>query len=102
MKPFTGDPALVHVAVEKKVETEEEKAAKEAKLAARTELDDTEEEDPNANLVINDLTELDRLLYHVQAIDFDCGLVPQGAVKLTPAHEVERNESFKGLSSEAI
>ena len=100
--PFTGDPAKVHVAVEKKVETEEEKAAKEAKLAARTELDDTEEEDPNAQIVINDLTELDRLLYHVQAIDFDCSIVPKGAMKLTPTHEVHRNEAFKGLPRERI
>ena len=100
--PFLGQPTKVHVEVEKKVETEEEKAAKEARAAARTELDDTEEEDPMANIVINDLTEIDRLLYHVQAIDFDCAIVPQGSMKLTVAHEVQRNEAFAGLTVEDL
>jgi len=64
----------------------------------RDELESTEEEDPAAMLEIPDLTELLRLAFHVAAIDNDCCLVPHGAMKLTTAHEIERDEKYKGLS----
>jgi radial spoke head protein 9 len=44
-----------------------------------------------------DLTELDRLAYVVFAIENDCMLAPVGAFKMTPTHQVRRNEAFKGL-----
>jgi radial spoke head protein 9 len=44
------------------------------------------------------LKELDRLHYHVRAIENDCHIIPQGSVKLTPKHEVQRNEAFRGLT----
>ena len=32
----------------------------------------------------------------------DCNIVPQGAFRLTEAHEVERNVSFKGLGGDDV
>lgn len=46
------------------------------------------------------ITELDRLAYVVNEIDRQCHLVPEGSVKLTPLHELRRNEAFTGLSKE--
>lgn len=42
-------------------------------------------------------TELDRLSYVVSAIENDTHVVPEGAFKLTPKHELRRNLAFKGL-----
>ena len=57
----------------------------------------TEEEDPEAQVVRIDLKEIDRLHYHVRAIENDCHIIPQGAMKLNSKHEVQRNEAFMGL-----
>jgi radial spoke head protein 9 len=46
------------------------------------------------------ITELDRLAHVVNEIEKQCHLVPEGSVKLTPLHEVRRNEAFTGLSKE--
>ena len=43
-------------------------------------------------------TELDRLAYVVRAIDVDCQIVPVGAFKLSPEHELHYNYNFKGLN----
>lgn len=59
----------------------------------------SEEEDPNALIVPVNMKEIDRVHYLVRAIENDCHVIPQGAIKLTTAHEVARNESFKGLSA---
>ncbi len=45
-------------------------------------------------------TELDRLAYVVRAIDHETQVVPKGAFKLTPDHELERNRNFSGLRRE--
>ena len=41
--------------------------------------------------------ELDRLVYVVYAIENDCCIAPAGAYKMTPTHQVRRNEAFRGL-----
>jgi radial spoke head protein 9 len=43
------------------------------------------------------VTELDRLSYLVYTVEKECQVVPIGSVKMTPLHEVRRNEGFKGL-----
>ena len=96
-KPFKGTPSVVLKKGKKPVVNELSKTKSEA---PRDELESTEEEDPEALLDIPDLTEAARLAWHVSAIDFDCSLVPQGALKLTVAHEVERDEKFNGLNEE--
>lgn len=47
------------------------------------------------------VTELDRLAYIVNAVERECQTVPVGAMKMTPLHEVRRNEGFKGLRGAA-
>lgn len=46
------------------------------------------------------ITELDRLAYTVNEIDRQCHLVPEGSTKLTPLHEIRRNEAFVGLNKD--
>ena len=36
----------------------------------------------------------------MHAIENDCQICPVGAYKMTPEHQVRRNEAFKGLSCE--
>jgi hypothetical protein len=97
---LTGNPKLIH----KKVEPEKSAEAQDQEEAAKKpvkEIDplaSSEEEDPNALIVPVDLKEIDRVHYIVRAIENDCHVTPQGAFKLTIAHEVARNEAFKGLS----
>uniref|UniRef100_A0A7S3KNQ9 Radial spoke head protein 9 homolog n=1 Tax=Euplotes crassus TaxID=5936 RepID=A0A7S3KNQ9_EUPCR len=58
---------------------------------------DTESEDDEVKEPPKNLTELDRLAFVVKAIENDCQVIPMGSVKLTPLHEVRKNEAFKGL-----
>jgi radial spoke head protein 9 len=44
------------------------------------------------------MKEIDRLHYHVRAIENDCAIVPIGSHKLTTKHEVHRNEAFRGIT----
>lgn len=46
------------------------------------------------------ILELDRLVYVVYAIENDCQICPVGAFKMTPTHQVRRNEAFRGLKLE--
>jgi radial spoke head protein 9 len=43
-------------------------------------------------------TELDRLAFIVRALETECQIVPIGAYKLTPTHELRPNNAFVGLS----
>lgn len=47
------------------------------------------------------MTELDRLAYVVHEIDRACSVVPSGALKYTPLHQVIFNEAFRGLTADA-
>jgi radial spoke head protein 9 len=40
---------------------------------------------------------LDRLTTVVHAIENDCQICPIGSFKMTPEHQVRRNEAFRGL-----
>jgi len=51
-------------------------------------LESTDEEDPESLIEKIDLKEIDRVLYHVFAVENDCAIVPQGGMKLTYSHEV--------------
>ena len=93
---FKGEPMFVHKKVEVPVDPEAE-AKKKAEKEAREqdELASTVEEVVEIEKV--NLKEIDRLHYHVLAIENDCHIIPNGSMKLTSAHEVERNEAFQGL-----
>lgn len=102
---LTGNPKLIHKKVEpeKSAEAQEQEEAAKKPVKEVDPLASSEEEDPNALIVPVDLKEIDRVHYIVRAIENDCHIAPQGAFKLTTAHEVARNEAFKGLAiSEAF
>jgi hypothetical protein len=42
-------------------------------------------------------TELDRLAITVHLVDHDCQVVPLGAYKMLPTHELIKNPAFRGL-----
>ena len=69
-------------------------------MAERDPLASTEEEDPASKIIPINCKEVDRLHYHIRAIENDCHIVPQGSMKLTSAHEVARNEAFQGLTAD--
>ena len=52
-------------------------------------------------LICYAFSELDRLTTVVHAIENDCQICPVGAFKMTPEHQVRRNEAFGGLSGES-
>lgn len=56
-------------------------------------------EDEEIKIPKRNLTELDRLTTVVFAIENDCQLCPEGAFRMTPEHQLKRNEAFTGLSS---
>lgn len=41
-------------------------------------------------------------MYVVLAIENDSQIAPNGAFKLTPQHQVRRNEAFKGLKADEV
>lgn len=102
---FMGQPKKVLVNVENKEEGEgEEPAPEEAEEgeegagARDNKSDKTEEEE--IQVPPKNLREIDRLAYVVRAIEDNCQIVPLNAFKMTPNHEVARNESFHGLCKE--
>jgi radial spoke head protein 9 len=96
---LTGNPKLIHKKVEPEKSAEAQEEDQPKKVVKEVDpLASSEEEDPNALIVPVDLKEIDRVHYIVRAIENDCHVVPQGSIKLTTAHEVARNEFFKGLS----
>ena len=38
----------------------------------------------------------------VNVIENDCHILPQGSMKMTSAHEIARNEAFRGLSQAEV
>ena len=56
-------------------------------------LESTEEE--IIEVLPQNLKEVDRLYYTVLAIENDCQIMPQGAMRLTTQHEVARNPATK-------
>jgi len=46
---------------------------------------------------VKSFTEIMRLAFVVRAIDQECAAVPIGAFKLSPLHELRRNDDFEGL-----
>ena len=93
--PFTGEPEKV---IKEAPAAENEEENKEEEQADKDSLASTEED----KIPPKSFVELDRLAYVVRAIDHDCTLVPEGAFRITPAHELTRNKAFEGLSRKEI
>lgn len=98
---FLGDPKFIHRKVQADPVPEEEGVdAGKKSPEERDPLASTEEEDPESLIVRIDLKEIDRLYYHVRAIENDCHIIPQGSMRLNENHEVQRNEAFCGLNKD--
>ena len=102
---FSGDPTkilenLEAPAGEGDAEAAQEENQDEAEGGDNGQDLDTSSEDDEIKVPPKNLTELDRLAFVVKAIENDCQVVPVGSIKLTPLHEVRKNEAFKGLTSE--
>ena len=93
---FIGDHAKV--LIEAPPEEDNQPPAEEEDAKEKDSLASTEEEKIPARA----FTELDRLAVVVRAIEQDCQLVPQGAFRITPAHELSRNRAFAGLSRSEV
>jgi len=100
---FTGNPskklgAKVGEEGEEAVEEppkEEEEGEEGAEKKAK---DSDASEDEEVKIPKRNLTEIDRLTAVVLAIENDCQLCPTGAFKMTPDHQLKRNEAFSGLN----
>ncbi|CDW77660.1 UNKNOWN [Stylonychia lemnae] len=96
-----GVPDKVHKIVEPvKQEGEEQQEENQQQVKEVDPLASSESEDEAAKIVPVNLKEIDRVHYLVRAIENDCHIIPQGSFKLTNAHEVNRNEAFRGLNLE--
>jgi radial spoke head protein 9 len=99
--PFSGQYQKIHKVVENPEEQEALRQKREERANREKDpLESTTEEDPENLIVKINLKEIDRLHYHVRAIENDCHIVPKGSMKLNHKHEVQRNEAFLGLSKE--
>lgn len=65
-------------------------------------LDDTVEEQKAPEEKKKNFTELVKLTYLIRNIDNDTNVVPQGAFRLIPIHELRRNDTFRGLKPEEL
>ena len=102
--PFTGEHDLI-------LKENENKPAEEAENPDPTGEESKEEqpaaaEESDADVAIKippkNLRELDRLGYIVRAIENDTHVVPEGAFRLTPSHEVRRGGAFSGLKGDEL
>ncbi|EGR29932.1 radial spoke head protein, putative [Ichthyophthirius multifiliis] len=96
---FTGDPKTVIIPLKEEEEAPPADANQE-EIQEKAPVDSDEDENPKVKP--KPFTESDRLAYIIRAIENDCSLVPVGALKLTPSHELRYNDSFKGLSLKEV
>lgn len=94
---FTGNPDLALYTVQKEDDAQENVPAPDKQNDSLADSEDLEEE-KNKKPVPDKFTELDRLAYVVRAIENDCAVIPCGAFKLTPTHELRYDDNFRGLA----
>ncbi len=64
--------------------------------------DDSIDNVKKEEVIKEDYTELMKVSYIVRNIDYDTNIVPQGAYKVIPEHELRLNETFKGLPEKEL
>lgn len=79
---------------------EEENEEEEGEGAQKKAKDSDESEEEEIKVPKRNLTEANRLAVVVNAIENDCHICPVGAFKMTPQHELRRNEAFRGLNKD--
>ena len=65
--------------------------------ASKKAKDSDESEEEEIKVPKRNLTEVNRLALIVNAIENDCHICPVGAFRMTPHHELRRDESFRGV-----
>lgn len=103
LKPLTGDPRKIIKTY--KVEGEEEQEQQNEGEEEKEPVDPDASEDENAKVKEEpkeNFTEELKLSYIVRQIDYDTSIVPEGALKLIPEHELRINKTFKGLKPEQL
>jgi hypothetical protein len=65
-------------------------------------LDDSQPEIQVAKVEKENFTEALKISYVVKCIDYETNVVPQGAFRLIPIHEIRRDQSWKGLKPEEL
>lgn len=103
LKPLTGDPRKVLKVY--KVEHEEEQEQQNEGEEGEEQKDPDASEDENAKVKEEpkeNFTEELKLSYMIRQIDYDTSIVPEGALRLIPEHELRLNKTFKGLKPEEL
>ena len=52
--------------------------------------------------ILKPITELDRLAYVVNEIENDTHVIPIGLYKMTPTHEMRKNNEFEGIKADSL
>jgi len=100
---FTGNPETILYNKKADGEEGENAPAEEAKQEVDSLADSEDlEEAKNRRVPPDVFKEIDRLAYVVRAIENDCSIVPCGAFKLTPTHELRYDDNFEGLAPNEI
>jgi hypothetical protein len=71
-------------------------------IKERDPLDDTIEIEVKIIEKKINFTELSKISYLVRNIDHDTNIIPEGAFKIIPIHELRRNETFNGLNQNEL
>lgn len=107
-KPLKGQPTLIIKKYKEEVPEGEEENQENNANPEGEEDEENKPSDPDASVDDNapkkeepkeNFTEELKLSYIVRQIDYDTNIVPAGALKLTPSHELSVNRSFKGIAT---
>ena len=112
-KPLKGNPSLIIKKYKEEVPEGEEGEENNANdnQPEGEDGEDAKPLDPDASVDENapkkeepkeNFTEKLKLSYLVRQIDYDTSVVPEGAFRLIPEHELRENKSFKGLKPEEL
>ncbi|KAM3137738.1 hypothetical protein pb186bvf_010158 [Paramecium bursaria] len=96
---FTGQPDKILINVQEEGQDQQQPADPDPDQAQQQQKND-DDSDVEVKPPPKNFLEVDRLSYIVQAIEFDCAIVPVGAFRLTPTHELRYNDSFQGLNQQ--
>lgn len=109
-KPLKGNPALIITKYKEDIPEGEDGQLEENQPVEGDE-EDGKPLDPDASVDENapkkeepkeNFTESLKLSYLIRQIDYDTNIIPEGAFKLIPEHELRINQSFKGLDKNEV
>ena len=96
-EPTEAPPAEPEAPPEPKEEEKKEGEQNPNPAAPENPVPEAPVEEAKPQVVPKNFTELERLSYVIRAIENDTHVIPEGAYKLIPQHEIRRNIAFRGL-----